>query len=504
MEIKNKILTIEDVELLNAAHTSLVILQNTAGQNPEIIGMLNESVKIQVVGGYNSQNKKKYNERRIEARTYYSPKQLSLIISKFEEYEAKIDSSWSDLEKAVYIYKQLAENIAYKDDNAVECRNLNAILGKGVCAGYAITFKEAMDRLGIEADVLNQPRVHTWNAIKIDGMWYPLDLTWDANNIQKKGEKNLLWFGLNPNFNKYKSHEAMGENIVADNCFNPTIIANALNCVTGGNNYTPVEVNDNFKTVYETAICNAKQGDCLEIIVDNIIAVAENAFKVQDVYNTTAYIQEYDGAFFNLFEAIKENSNLSDEQKKLALTIVHNSWADVMGKVTYGHMQERIKSNLGVVLKKLERLYVGEDVKPTYDGFVESQLKAIYEDCTSYGVVDVTKLNEIYDELQVQISEFNNENEVEPSKDKPSEISFCGPIAITDVASAKRFDVDKWALSQIASYESFINGVVESGADVNDPEMQEILSACQYSLNCLYSNLQYDKNNEVCVEIKWY
>ncbi len=505
MEIRDKILTIEDVELLNAEPNSIVILKNTIGQTSEIIEKLGDNVRIQVIGGYDSANKKKYAERRIEARTYYTPKQLSLILSKFEEYEAMIDPSWSNLEKAVFVYKQLAQNIVYNDDNEIECRNLNAVMGKGVCAGYAITFKEMMDRLGIEAEVINQPRVHTWNAIKIDGMWYPIDLTWDADNIQKKGEKNLLWFGLNPNFNKYKSHEAMGENIVADNCFDPKDISDALNRVNSTDEYMPVEINDNFKEIYEAAVSNAKQSDSLETIIDNVISVAENALKLQDVYNQTAYINEYDGAFFELFESIKSNPNLTDEQKTLGLTIVHNSWADVMGCVTYGHMQERIKSDLGAALKKMERLYVGEGVKPTYDGFVENQLNAIYNECTSYGVVDITKLQEIYRELQVQIMEFEKGRQEETSETKPNSIiKFDRSVAITEVSSAKDFDINKWAKGQIASYEAFINGVEESGVDLNDPETREILNACKYTLGCLYSNLHLDNNTEVCVEIKWY
>ena len=55
---------------------------------------------------------------------------------------------------------------------------------------------------------------------------------------------------------------------------------------------------------------------------------------------------------------------------------------------------------------------------------------------------------------------------------------------------------------EIDSKQAFINGSLESGADLNDPETQEVLTACQQALECLHSNLQYSKNNEVYLEIK--
>ena len=79
------------------------------------------------------------------------------IIEKFEELEKGIDPSWTDLEKALYVYVQLAKNVKYEHNDYVKDRNLCAILETGVCAGYASIYKEAMDRLGVECDIINEP-----------------------------------------------------------------------------------------------------------------------------------------------------------------------------------------------------------------------------------------------------------------------------------------------------------------------------------------------------------
>ena len=57
MRIENKILTIEDVEILNQDKDSSVVLKNTKGQSSDIIKMLKPHVKIQVIGGYDAEKK---------------------------------------------------------------------------------------------------------------------------------------------------------------------------------------------------------------------------------------------------------------------------------------------------------------------------------------------------------------------------------------------------------------------------------------------------------------
>ncbi len=67
-----------------------------------------------------------------------------------------------------------------------------------VCQGYAYAFKYLCDRAGIECVVvsgtlyqsLDEPGPHAWNAVKIDGSWYGVDVT--SNDSLGTDDYNLL------------------------------------------------------------------------------------------------------------------------------------------------------------------------------------------------------------------------------------------------------------------------------------------------------------------------
>ncbi len=82
---------------------------------------------------------------------------------------------------------------------AVNIRNSYGALvnGKAVCEGYTRAFKCAMDKLGIPCEIVQgyasyegglEP--HAWNAVKIDNVWYGVDVTW--NDSTGKAESYLL------------------------------------------------------------------------------------------------------------------------------------------------------------------------------------------------------------------------------------------------------------------------------------------------------------------------
>lgn len=52
----------------------------------------------------------------------------------------------------------------------------------GVCQGYSVTFYIFMKQMGIPCTLImgNADNVsHAWNAVKLDGSWYYVDVTWD-------------------------------------------------------------------------------------------------------------------------------------------------------------------------------------------------------------------------------------------------------------------------------------------------------------------------------------
>ncbi|MDE7208819.1 MAG: hypothetical protein K2O31_02945, partial [Clostridia bacterium] len=107
-------------------------------------------------------------------------------------------------EKIEYVNKYIVEHNKYGFGTEIKNgRNIDTpkadfiytsygalVNNESVCEGYAKSFKAVMDRLGIPcvcvsgyagADGVNyQP--HMWNYVKVDGMWYAVDVTYNAEN----------------------------------------------------------------------------------------------------------------------------------------------------------------------------------------------------------------------------------------------------------------------------------------------------------------------------------
>lgn len=175
------------------------------------LNRMNEDEKIRVLGGL--AGKKKYNKDRYEYRTTYIVRQLKQIINQMRLIESQIPESWNELQRAKFIYEKLAKNIVYnynkEEYGKQQCSNLTGIVrGNAICAGYSLIFKEMMDRQGIQCDYIkglgldnDSGEPHAWNVLTIQGHNIPVDLTWDSARL-RQGEKDLDFFGTNPNFHK--------------------------------------------------------------------------------------------------------------------------------------------------------------------------------------------------------------------------------------------------------------------------------------------------------------
>lgn len=70
-----------------------------------------------------------------------------------------------------------------------------------VCLGYAVSFQLLMDMSGVECLTIvgaafNSTGDHAWNMVKLDGEWYCVDVTWDANGREQMGD-GYEWRYLN-------------------------------------------------------------------------------------------------------------------------------------------------------------------------------------------------------------------------------------------------------------------------------------------------------------------
>lgn len=84
--------------------------------------------------------------------------------------------------QAKYVHDYLIQNTAYDYSSTATTTYDLLVNGKGTCNAYALTYKVAMDMLGIPCEVIvENDNSHAWNQINIDGKWYNVDITWDEN-----------------------------------------------------------------------------------------------------------------------------------------------------------------------------------------------------------------------------------------------------------------------------------------------------------------------------------
>ncbi|HUH11891.1 MAG TPA: transglutaminase domain-containing protein [Longimicrobiales bacterium] len=109
----------------------------------------------------------------------------------------------SELERAEVIYRWVAHNVSYDVAGLVARRptapTVSDVLERGValCGGYSELYRRLARLAGLEARTLigyakaygyeqgtdfRAPN-HAWNAVRIDGEWHLLDVTWGAGRI---------------------------------------------------------------------------------------------------------------------------------------------------------------------------------------------------------------------------------------------------------------------------------------------------------------------------------
>lgn len=120
------------------------------------------------------------------------------------DYAYQFDTPYEQ-EKAIHDYMVL--NCVYAEGHYIDGQLSNDVwdydgvfrYGQAVCQGYAVSFKLCMDILGIESQVIlgNTPEgKHAWNAVKLDGEWYWVDVTWDDPVPDVEGQVRYLYFNV--------------------------------------------------------------------------------------------------------------------------------------------------------------------------------------------------------------------------------------------------------------------------------------------------------------------
>lgn len=132
-----------------------------------------------------------------------------------------IKPEMSELEKAVMIHDWLTVHLDF--DHSHTNYHAAEALDSGIseCQGYAECFELMAELAGLEttlvrgicSDVNGESRPHSWNQVKIDGVWYNADVTLDdpSNNKNKKADdhsKNCYKYFLISKDEFHKTHIA--------------------------------------------------------------------------------------------------------------------------------------------------------------------------------------------------------------------------------------------------------------------------------------------------------
>ncbi len=107
---------------------------------------------------------------------------LDELTTNLAEYASK---GKTELEKALFLFDKISLDYFYTPGNTFENINYTPysflVNGHSVCQGYALLYKLALDKLGIESYLCSNPNKninHAWNYLKIDNKWYHADSTW--------------------------------------------------------------------------------------------------------------------------------------------------------------------------------------------------------------------------------------------------------------------------------------------------------------------------------------
>ena len=208
---------INKIQKDNPTKKIVIQIPNTKGVSSSLLGKIDSRISIRIAGGYDEDR-----VRRLGKKVYkngetgqyytdaviYSKDEAFKIVSAMEDIETGFEGqNFSDFEKIVYIYEKLKSQIMYdpkyEKELSSEIRSLRGFIrGKTVCAGYALMFKEMLDRQNIKCYYVQgkarssyEDGGHAWNIITINGKSYPVDLTWDNSKFRSGNFKTHNYLG---------------------------------------------------------------------------------------------------------------------------------------------------------------------------------------------------------------------------------------------------------------------------------------------------------------------
>lgn len=163
-------------------------------------GVLNDNPEyFYVSSGFSYYSDGKGNCSEILLNYLYDSKTAEAMKTKYDakikEILSNTSSSWSELERVLfindYICRNCAYDLTYSNYDAYDC-----LVGKtAVCQGYALAFKALCNELGVECNLVTSSALnHAWNMVKVNGNYYLVDSTWNDPVPDSVGRARHLYF----------------------------------------------------------------------------------------------------------------------------------------------------------------------------------------------------------------------------------------------------------------------------------------------------------------------
>jgi hypothetical protein len=119
----------------------------------------------------------------VEARYRESMEETAVVEAKADQaLDEVLKPGMNDHEKIKAIHDWVVIHVEY-DQSLTYYTAYNAVsLGKAVCQGYSLLGYMMLKKAGFDvliAEGAVNTGEHAWNMVKLDGIWYHLDLTWD-------------------------------------------------------------------------------------------------------------------------------------------------------------------------------------------------------------------------------------------------------------------------------------------------------------------------------------
>ena len=123
------------------------------------------------------------------------PAVSAIVKSAVDKCNAETDGS--DYARALWLHDWTLDQLEYDHDLNWCSAESGLTRRQGTCESYQRIYAKLLDAAGI-ANGRIIGNGHTWNAVKIDGKWCQMDLTWDdtSNNWYGDLDQRHLYFGL--------------------------------------------------------------------------------------------------------------------------------------------------------------------------------------------------------------------------------------------------------------------------------------------------------------------